>query len=105
MIEAFDRAARDRDIVADVHVKVDTGMGRLGVRFDEVSDFGAALKKFKNIRVDGFMTHFAAADEPSCEILTKDQTQRFETAVTSFREQGFDSTYRHLATSAASIGP
>ncbi|HKB64681.1 MAG TPA: alanine racemase [Pyrinomonadaceae bacterium] len=103
-IEAYDRAARERQVVADVHVKIDTGMGRLGVRFDEVSDFGAALKKFKNIRVDGFMTHFAAADEPSCEILTKDQTQRFETAVTAFREQGFDPTYRHLANSAAIFG-
>src|SRR6185503_13307481 len=104
MIEAFDRAARERNVVADVHVKIDTGMGRLGVRFDEVSDFAGALKKFKNIRVDGFMTHFAAADEPACEPLTKDQTQRFEKAVSAFREHGFDPTYRHLANSAAVFG-
>jgi alanine racemase len=104
MIEAFDRAARERNVVADVHVKIDTGMGRLGVRFDEVSDFAGALKKFKNIRVDGFMTHFAAADEPACEPLTKDQTQRFEQAVSAFREHGFDPTYRHLANSAAVFG-
>jgi alanine racemase len=103
-IEAYDRAARARQVVADVHLKIDTGMGRLGVRFDEISDFAVALKKFKNIRVDGFMTHFAAADEPSCEILTKDQNQRFETAVAAFREQGFDPTYRHLANSAAIFG-
>jgi len=103
-IEAFDRAAGERQVVADVHVKIDTGMGRLGVRFDEVSEFAGALKKFKNIRVDGLMTHFAAADEPSCEILTKDQNQRFETAVMAFREQGFDPTYRHLANSAAIFG-
>jgi alanine racemase len=103
-IEAFDRAARERQVVADVHVKIDTGMGRLGVRFDEVSDFAVALKRFKNIRVDGFMTHFAAADEPYCEPLTKDQTQRFEQAVSAFREHGFDPTYRHLANSAAIFG-
>jgi alanine racemase len=103
-IEALDRAARERQVVADVHVKIDTGMGRLGVRFDKVSDFAGALKKFKNIRVDGFMTHFAAADEPSCEPLTKDQTQRFEKAVAAFREHGFDPTYRHLANSAAIFG-
>jgi len=103
-IEALDRTARDRQVVADVHLKIDTGMGRLGVRFDEVSDFAAALKRFKNIRVDGFMTHFAAADEPSCEPLTKDQTQRFEQAVSAFREHGFDPTYRHLANSAAIFG-
>ena len=104
MIEAFDRAARERDTVANVHVKVDTGMGRLGVRFDEVSEFADALKKFKNIRVDGFMTHFAAADEPLCEPLTKDQTERFKQSVSAFRERGFDPTYRHLANSAAVFG-
>jgi alanine racemase len=104
MIEAFDRAARERGVVADVHVKVDTGMGRLGVRFDEVSDFAGALKKFKNIRVDGFITHFAAADEPSCGPLTKDQIQRVENALASFREHGFEPTYHHLANSAAVFG-
>ena len=104
MIEKLDRAARERNIVADVHVKVDTGMGRLGVRFDEVSDFACALRKFANIRVDGFMTHFAAADEPSCGPLTKDQIQRFENAVAAFRAHGFEPTYHHLANSAAVFG-
>jgi len=101
MIEALDRAARERRTVADVHVKVDTGMGRLGVRFDEVSAFASALKQFENIRVDGLLTHFAAADEPSCEPLTDDQVRRFENAVAAFRERGFSPTYRHLANSAA----
>jgi alanine racemase len=87
-----------------VHVKVDTGMGRLGVRFDHLSDFADGLRKFKHIRVDGFMTHFAAADEPTCELLTRDQTQRFENAVAAFREHGFVPTYRHLANSAAVFG-
>src|SRR6266496_5906178 len=101
MIEAFDRAARERDIVADVHVKIDTGMGRLGVRFDEVVAFATALKSFPNIRVDGLMTHFAAADEPSCAPLTDDQIRRFENALAVFTEHGYNPTYRHLANSAA----
>lgn len=104
MIEAFDRAARERGIVADVHVKIDTGMGRLGVRFDEVSEFALALKSFTNIRVDGLMTHFAAADEPSCGLLTKDQIQRFENALAAFREHGHQPTFRHLANSAGIFG-
>jgi len=104
MIKAFDRAARERNVIANVHVKIDTGMGRLGVRFDEVSDFARSLGSFKNIRVDGFMTHFAAADEPSCGPLTKDQTLRFKNAVAAFREHGFEPTYRHLANSAAVFG-
>lgn len=101
MIEAIDRAAGERGTVADVHVKIDTGMGRLGVRFDELSEFAEALKKFQNIRVDGLITHFAAADEPSCGPLTKDQIQRFENAVAAFRQYGFNPTYRHLSNSAA----
>jgi alanine racemase len=100
LIEAFDRAARERGVVADVHVKIDTGMGRLGVRFDEVAEFASELKRFANIRVDGLMTHFAAADGPSCGPLTKDQIQRFDTAVAAFRENGFAPTYKHLANSA-----
>jgi alanine racemase len=104
LIEAFDRAARERGIIADVHVKVDTGMARLGVRFDEVPEFALALKSFPNIRVDGLMTHFAAADEPSCGPLTKDQIQRFENALAAFREHGFQPTYHHLANSAAIFG-
>jgi alanine racemase len=100
MFEAINRAARDRGVIGDVHLKIDTGMGRLGVRFDEVSDFAPHLKKFKNIRVDGLMTHFAAADEPSCEPLTHDQIQRFHNAAAAFRELDFDPTFVHLANSA-----
>lgn len=100
MLAAIDRAARDRGIVADVHLKIDTGMGRLGVRFDEVAPFAPQLKEFKNVRIDGLMTHFAAADEASCEALTQDQIRRFHDAVATFREQGFDPTFVHLANSA-----
>ncbi|MDQ1729416.1 MAG: Alr-MurF fusion protein [Pyrinomonadaceae bacterium] len=101
LIAALDQAARARGIVADVHVKVDTGMGRLGVRFDEVAEFAAALKQFSNLRVDGVMTHFAAADVPSCGPLTSDQIDRFQQAVAAFRAQGFHPTHQHLANSAA----
>lgn len=104
MIEAIDTAARERGEVADVHVKIDTGMGRLGVRFDEVTDFVDALTRFKNVRIDGLMTHFAAADEPSCGPLTQDQIQRFERALATFRARGHEPTYRHLANSAAIFG-
>lgn len=104
MIEAFDRAARERRVVADVHIKVDTGMGRLGVRFDQAAELASALKKFQNLRVDGIMTHFAAADEPSCGPLTHDQIERFHHAVGVFREAGFAPTFRHLANSAAIFG-
>ena len=104
MIEAFDRAARERGVIADVHVKVDTGMGRLGARFDAVSEFLGQLSRFQNIRVDGLVTHFAAADEPSCGPLTEDQIERFDHALAAFREHGHQPTFHHLANSAGIFG-
>jgi alanine racemase len=101
MIEAFDRAAKDAGVVADVHLKVDTGMGRLGIRCDEVSEFREALKKFVNIRVDGIMTHLAAADDPDHEDFTQEQLKSFQAAVKAFREHGFSSALIHAANSAA----
>jgi alanine racemase len=100
MIAALDRAARAAGVVADVHVKVDTGMGRLGVRFDSIGEFAEALQEYKHIRVDGLMTHLAAADDRSCQKLTISQEQRFETAAETFRSHGFVLNYRHLANSA-----
>jgi alanine racemase len=100
MLESLDQAASDAGVVADVHVKVDTGMGRLGIRFDQLSEFVGVLERFRNVRIDGLMTHLAAADEATCEPLTQDQIRRFEDAVVVFREHGYRPTYLHLANSA-----
>jgi alanine racemase len=103
MIETLDRAARDAGVVADLHVKVDTGMGRLGVRDDELQAFCGALARFKNIRLDGLMTHLAAADDPNREDFTRTQLDRFAQAVSLFRERGFTPRYVHGANSAATF--
>src|SRR6267378_5698365 len=55
MIELLDRAAGAAGMVADVHVKIDTGMGRLGVPSEDVREFCKALLRFPNTRVDGLM--------------------------------------------------
>jgi alanine racemase len=100
----LNQAAADAGVVADVHVKVDTGMGRLGVRFDELSEFISAADQFKNLRIDGVLTHFAAADDASCRPLTHQQIRRFDQAVSLFRQHGHNPTYFHLANSAAIYG-
>ena len=104
MIESLNRAALDAGVVADVHVKVDTGMGRLGIRFDQLNEFVPALEQFRNVRIDGLMSHLAAADDASCQPLTRDQIHRFEEAVTIFRDHGYRPTYQHLANSAGIFG-
>jgi alanine racemase len=103
MIEALDRAAAHAGLVADVHLKIDTGMGRLGVRSDDVRQFCEALSRFRNIRVDGLMTHLAAADDPAYEDFTKNQLERFQQAVDLFHERGFAPTFIHAANSAAAF--
>lgn len=100
MLAALNEAARTAGVIADVHLKIDTGMGRLGVRFDQVQDFFDAFQQFKNIRLDGLMTHFAAADDHSCEPLTTSQTRRFDTVVKIFKEHNLEPEHLHLANSA-----
>jgi len=100
VVEAIDRAAADARKTVDVHVKIDTGMGRLGVRADDVQEFCEALKRFKNIRVDGLMTHLASADDEAQTEFTTEQIKRFNRAVAVFREHGIAPRHIHAANSA-----
>jgi alanine racemase len=103
MIESFNRAARDAGIVADVHLKIDTGMGRLGVPSDAAREMCDAVGRFQNIRVEGLMTHLAAADD-GAQDFTNNQLARFQQVVDAFRAQGFAPAYVHAANSAATFG-
>ena len=103
MIESLDRAARDAKVIAEVHVKIDTGMGRLGVRADQVSEFAQSAKRFTNIRIDGLMTHLAAADDEAKAEFTNAQLLSFQNAVRIFRENGFAPEFIHAANSAATF--
>jgi len=62
---AFGRAARALDARVAVHVKVDTGMHRLGVHPDGAADFVRELGTVDGLEVTGLFTHFACADDPS----------------------------------------
>jgi alanine racemase len=104
MLEALNQTATEANAIVDVHVKVDTGMGRLGVRFDQIGEFAGAVERFRNVRIDGLMTHLAAADDAACRPLTLDQIRRFDDAVNAFRERGYRPTHLHLANSAGVYG-
>ncbi|MCA1567186.1 MAG: alanine racemase [Acidobacteria bacterium] len=101
--EAFDRAAREAGVVADVHVKIDTGMGRLGVRHEGAAEFAREIKNFANLRVDGLMTHFASADDAGRDSFTAEQLARFREAREAFRAAGHAPTFFDLANSAATF--
>ena len=99
----FNKAAQEKDVYADVHIKIDTGMGRIGVRYDEVKEFAEKLKKFENLRVEGIMTHFAAADNLSENVFTDTQIKRFNEAVAVFEENGFRPKFRDMANSPGAV--
>jgi alanine racemase len=96
-------AAAVAGVIADYHVKIDTGMGRIGVRFDEVRDFACKLAALHNTRLDGLMTHFSVADDLRQNQFTDDQIRRFDNAVDKFRELGFNPTFLDLANSPGAI--
>jgi len=60
---AVSEAAVKQGKTASVHVKVDTGMGRIGVQPDEVHDFVLSVRSLPALSVDGVFTHFPSADE------------------------------------------
>lgn len=101
--EILNRAAKERGSVVDIHVKIDTGMGRIGVRFDAAADFADRLKSLQNLRVQGVMTHFAAADDLAENDFTAIQIKRFDESLASFEERGFRPVYKDLANSPGAI--
>jgi alanine racemase len=84
----------------DVHLKIDTGMARLGVTMRELPALAARLADFPEIRVQGLMTHLACADafEPES---TLEALAQFEAATTLLASHGVRPVVRHAANSAA----
>jgi alanine racemase len=101
--DKFDKAAKEKGIFGNIHIKIDTGMGRIGVRFDEINEFAEKLEKFQNLRVDGLMTHFASADNLNENNFTNLQIQRFYEAVKIFEDKGFQPTFKDLANSPGAV--
>lgn len=100
---SYNLAAFKLNQKADVHIKIDTGMGRIGVRFEEVKVFVEELKKFTNLNIEGIMTHFAVADDLSENDFTQSQIKRFNEAVSLFEQNGFNPKYIDLANSPGAI--
>lgn len=100
LLDRLSRAARASGAVADYHLKVDTGMGRLGVLYSELGGFLDEAMRFENVRLDGVMTHLASADSPHHREFTERQIGLFEGAVELVRARGFRPAWIHEANSA-----
>lgn len=83
-----------------IHLKVDTGMGRLGIVPDQVRDVAEAIRRAPELRLEGLMTHFACADGWD-QASIEGQLDRFDQALGTVRSAGLSPTLRHAANSAA----
>lgn len=82
------------------HLKIDTGMNRLGFRHDNLARTLPAIAKSQHLAIDAVYTHFATADEPEHPAFDE-QRQRFEQVVAALPALGLTPQYRHAANSAA----
>jgi len=90
---------------AQIHLKIDTGMGRLGIPYSDVPRLLVELKKLPNIALEGVISHFASADEldVSGQSFTQLQLERFGWVLSEIRTAGFSPRYIHIANSAAAL--
>ncbi len=86
-----------------VHLKVDTGMGRLGLSCDELGLFIRKVLDLGNIDIEGLLSHLSSADEASNDF-TDTQIERFESAVQQGRHMGLNLAFNNLANSAGIMG-
>ncbi len=99
----LDAKARLRGEVLAVHLKVDTGMGRLGVAVRDWEAFCTAVAALPGLRVEGLLSHYAVADEDPT--FTAHQRAAFAQAIDTARSVGLQPTVCHLANSAGMGAP
>ncbi|MCK8827610.1 alanine racemase [Natroniella acetigena] len=93
-------AAQDLNQEAKLHLKVDTGMGRVGLQPKEVMEFMAGITKLDSLVVEGIYTHFAVADKED-KTYTYQQLNKFEQLIKDLEDQGIEIPIKHSANSAA----
>ena len=98
--EAISKAAKELNKKAVIHIKIDTGMGRIGFRpkkeaFDEIEN----ISKLENIEINGIFTHFCTSDEKD-KTFTYTQRDRFVYAVTELEKRGINIPIKHASASA-----
>lgn len=102
-IDSLERAAATHGVDQHpVHLKVDTGMGRLGVSIDKLPSVLAVIKSSPHLALDGLSTHLASSevmDAPS----VAEQIQKFDVARRLVREAGLEPSFVHIANTGAVI--
>jgi alanine racemase len=98
-LQLLSEAAERRKKKVKVHLKVDTGMGRLGVPLGLWPAFLVGMKRFPNIEVEGILSHYSMADEND-DPFTERQWKAFQDAVAIAESMGIHVRYTHISNSA-----
>lgn len=100
---AFSRAAEKLNKVGRIHIKIDSGMGRIGfLPTDESVNDIIEISKLPNVEIEGIFTHFATADEAD-KRYTNLQYDRFMSIINKLEEKGLSIPIKHVSNSAAII--
>src|SRR4030065_2574771 len=100
-LKLLSREAERRRRKVKVHLKVDTGMGRLGVPLNLWPDFLKEVKRSPKIETEGILSHFSMTDEEKG--FTQNQWKAFQQAVAIAQEMGISCQYLHMASSATLV--
>lgn len=101
-LKAIANEARKCNKKINIHIKIDTGMGRIGVLPYDAVDFVKKAASQKNIKVEGIMTHFADADLADKAYAEK-QMAEFTSIADKLDKDGIKIPYQHIANSAALV--
>ena len=99
MIEKLSEEAFKEGKIVKVHLKVDTGMGRIGIFPNRVLDFVNKIKALKNIEIEGVFTHFSVADEKD-KTYTEIQFKKFMEVLNILEKEGIEISIKHVGNSA-----
>ncbi len=94
---SLSEAAAELDLPTDVHLKVDTGMGRYGVWWEEAASLTRQVVQMPGLRMGGILTHLAMAGQNTDA--TQDQLERFKLVVRELEQKNLPAGLRHVANS------
>ena len=98
--EALDQVASNAGVQINVHIKVDTGMGRVGVQPEDALAFVRRMGRFKSLKMKGIFTHFSCADELD-KTFARKQIEIFDSLVREMEASKVKIPKKHVANSAA----
>ena len=90
--------SKEKNVISKIHVEVDTGMGRVGLKPKEILNFVKFIQnELKNLEIEGLFTHFSSADS-SIEY-TNMQIEIFDNVIKNLKSDGFEFKFYHAAAS------